>query len=264
MPLRPGGHRGPPREPDRRLYDHAPWAPWSDHEGCAPMRGSSDDQVRRLLDQVAAGLPSRDRRLYEMVVLLRASTAGTSPRPLRDFAPAGLMLRDLRLTVTGDSASSSWPWSAGVPLPVDGWDGFSALTRSVRLAVDRHMRGVRGVREDDRGGGAAPTSSRWCRCCRGCGRRCWPGSLRPTRGLGLAWQRAGAGGSGGGRAGAVGGLGVRPCPRRWLDGACTSPRAEFKGPGGAAAPARRARHRVRRRAPASTAVRPVPPPRSAR
>ncbi|GLX93495.1 hypothetical protein [Herbidospora sp. NBRC 101105] len=172
-------------------HDHAPWAPWPGHAGCPPSRGPSDDQVRRLLDQVAAGLPARDRRLYDLVVRRGAGGREVAEARCVDLPRAGLLLRDLRRALTGGLRLLLLAREAPGCLGVDGWDRM-AFPRRVRLAVERHLR-----------------------VCDACGktaeeavRRHLPGLVpvllpamreemlariaRPSRGFGPLWQRASA------------------------------------------------------------------------
>ncbi|WP_066375069.1 hypothetical protein [Herbidospora mongoliensis] len=172
-------------------HDHAPWAPWSDHEGCAPLRGPSDDQVRRLLDQVAAGLPSRDRRLYDMVIRRGADRRDIAEAFCVDLPRAGLMLRDLRLTVTGGFRLLVLARETPDCLSVDGWDGF-VLTRSVRLAVDRHVRACEACEKTAEEAVRPYLPALVPVLLPGMREEMLARIARPARGLGLAWQRAGA------------------------------------------------------------------------
>ncbi|WP_062434155.1 hypothetical protein [Herbidospora daliensis] len=172
-------------------HDHAPWAPWPGHGDCPPARGPSDDQVRRLLDQVAAGLPARDRRLYDLVVRRGAGGREVAEARCVDLPRAGLLLRDLRRALTGGLRLLLLARETPECLDLRGWDR-ATLTRPVRLAVERHLK-----------------------TCDACGktaeeavRRQLPGLVpvllpamreemlariaRPARGFGPLWQRAGA------------------------------------------------------------------------
>ncbi|GAB1818138.1 hypothetical protein [Herbidospora sp. RD11066] len=119
------------------FFDHAPWAPWPDHTGCTPLRGPSDEQVRRLLDQVAAGLPARDRRLYDLVFRRGADAREIAETFCVDLPRAGTLLRALRSSLTAGFRllllARETPECAG-PVPQ------GILTRSARLTLDRHVR----------------------------------------------------------------------------------------------------------------------------
>ncbi|WP_062347883.1 hypothetical protein [Herbidospora yilanensis] len=175
-------------------HDHAPWAPWAPwpaHAGCPPSPGPSDDQVRRLLDQVAAGLPARDRRLYDLVVRRGAGGREVAEARCVDLPRAGLLLRDLRGALTGGLRLLLLAREAPTCLDLAGWDRM-VLTRQVRLAVGRHLKTCEPC---EKTAGEAV-------------RRHLPGLVpvllpgmreemlariaRPSRGSGPWWQRAGA------------------------------------------------------------------------
>lgn len=161
-------------------HDHAPWAPWADHVGCVPLGGPSDEQVRRLLDQVVAGLPSRDRRLYDLVFRRGADCREVAETCCVDLPRAGSMLRDLRRAVTG-----------GLRLLVLAREAPECLVRA-GVAVERH---VRICHECEK---AAEEAVRPCLpalvpvLLPGMREEMLARIARPSRGLRPVWQQAGA------------------------------------------------------------------------